>query len=174
LALPLGTFLFPMQYRIRYTLWHVNASSAEEAKLYVVETMTKHADRLIGVEPMQMSISLGTPYSSRGTAASRSGSSKTAMAAPSRRFCRPTIDSASIHPAWRLVVPAAACRMLSMKYAAASSKPMERKGSTNGESSAESGAPRPTPVKLSVKAAKIPEKTHDFQQPKLGRPTGPK
>jgi hypothetical protein len=31
-----------------------------------------------------------------------------------------------------------------------------------------------TPVKLSVKAAKIPEKTHDFHRPELGRPTGPK
>ena len=41
-----------MQYRVRYQIWRVNADSAEQAKRYVVETMTKHAALNISVEPV--------------------------------------------------------------------------------------------------------------------------
>ena len=42
-----------MQYRVRYQIWRVNADSAEQAKRYVVETMTKHAALNISVEPIE-------------------------------------------------------------------------------------------------------------------------
>ena len=47
-----------MQYRVRYQIWRVNADSAEQAKRYVVETMTKHAALNISVEPLQSNSSL--------------------------------------------------------------------------------------------------------------------